>query len=139
MSHKLAIWETMRCRPITLVSATHGPDGQLHQEVIAGPRLALNSGLPEEGLYILYHNRGLQIASTACDQRRCGITQVCRVSKSSESFLEILVSLNSPKGFYIRVRVMCLGAFLGGLLHEDGFVGPRSKKTHILTANVFCI
>ncbi|KAI3336563.1 hypothetical protein HD806DRAFT_9962 [Xylariaceae sp. AK1471] len=83
MSHKLPIWETMRRRPITLVSATYGPDGQLHQDIISGPKLAFPC-LPEEGLYILYRNRGLQIASAACDRRRCYITQVCRCTEEQQ-------------------------------------------------------
>ncbi|KAI1757443.1 hypothetical protein F4782DRAFT_546598 [Xylaria castorea] len=75
MSHKPSIFEIMRRGPITLVSATYGIDGQLHQNVISGPKPALLC-LPEEGLYILYRNHGLQIAS-ACDRRNCYITQVC--------------------------------------------------------------
>ncbi|RYC56843.1 hypothetical protein CHU98_g9367 [Xylaria longipes] len=69
----------MRRGPITLVSATYGADGQLHQNVISGPKLIFLC-LPEEGLYVLYRNRGLQIAS-ACDRRKCYITQVCRCTE----------------------------------------------------------
>ncbi|KAI0911933.1 hypothetical protein F4823DRAFT_560503 [Ustulina deusta] len=79
MSNKPSAWEIVQCGPITLVSATYGTVGQLHQNVISGPKLAFNC-LPEEGLYILYGNRGLQIAS-ACDRRKCYITQVCRCAE----------------------------------------------------------
>ncbi|KAI0476987.1 hypothetical protein F4859DRAFT_70144 [Xylaria cf. heliscus] len=75
MAFQPSILETMRRGPITLVSATYGTDGQLHQNVISGPKLTFLC-LPEEGLYILSQNRGLQIAS-ACDRRKCYITQVC--------------------------------------------------------------
>ncbi|KAF2965787.1 hypothetical protein GQX73_g7789 [Xylaria multiplex] len=73
--NKLPVWETTRCRPVTLVSVTYGVDGQLQQHVISGPKLAFFCPY-EEGLYLLYRNRGLQIAST-CDRRKCCITQVC--------------------------------------------------------------
>ncbi|KAI1420568.1 hypothetical protein F5Y12DRAFT_719388 [Xylaria sp. FL1777] len=75
MSNKLSAWEIMRCESITVVSVTYGTGGQLQQNVISGPKLSFNC-LPEEGLYILYRNRGLQIAS-ACDRRKCYTTQVC--------------------------------------------------------------
>ncbi|KAI1129601.1 hypothetical protein F5Y10DRAFT_290827 [Nemania abortiva] len=75
MAYEPSIWKTMRRQPITLLSATYDTDGQLYQNVISGPKPAL-SCLPEEGLYILCQNRGLQIAS-ACDLRKCYITQVC--------------------------------------------------------------
>ncbi|KAJ8129444.1 hypothetical protein O1611_g4188 [Lasiodiplodia mahajangana] len=69
----------MRC---TLVSATFSADGQLHQNVISGPSPA-SSCLSEEGLYILYGKRGLQIASV-CDLRKCYITQVCHCTEQQQ-------------------------------------------------------
>ncbi|KAI8635028.1 hypothetical protein F5Y19DRAFT_133820 [Xylariaceae sp. FL1651] len=76
MSHQRSICKALRRRPITLVSTTYDANGQLHQNVIFGPTPALYS-LPEEGLYLLYCNRGLQIASAPCDRRKCNITQIC--------------------------------------------------------------
>ncbi|KAI1738329.1 hypothetical protein F4680DRAFT_467540 [Xylaria scruposa] len=75
MYRQPSILETIRRGPVTLVSATYGTDEQLHHNIISGPEPALLC-LPEEGLYILYQNRGLQIAS-ACDQRKCYMAQVC--------------------------------------------------------------
>ncbi|TGJ87385.1 hypothetical protein E0Z10_g1382 [Xylaria hypoxylon] len=82
MSNKAPVWEIMRRRPTTLVSVTYGTDGQLHQNVISGPKLAFLC-LFEEGLYILHGNRGLQIAST-CDRRKCYITQVCHCAEQQQ-------------------------------------------------------
>ncbi|KAH8156844.1 hypothetical protein CIB48_g11404 [Xylaria polymorpha] len=79
MSYRPFILETMRRGSITLVSATYGTEGHLHQNVISGPKITFPC-LPEEGLYILCRNRGLQIAS-ACDRRKCYITQVCRCAE----------------------------------------------------------
>lgn len=70
-----------RC-PITLVSATYDADGQLRQKVISGPKLA-PSCLPDEGIYLICRDRGLQIAS-ACDRRRCYITQMCDCAGKQE-------------------------------------------------------
>ncbi|KAI0874726.1 hypothetical protein GGS24DRAFT_458333 [Hypoxylon argillaceum] len=72
----------MPCQPITLVSMTYGVDGQPHQNVISGPKLAF-SCLPEEGLYIIYKDRGVQIASV-CRRRKCCITQVCRCMEQQQ-------------------------------------------------------
>ncbi|KAI0542394.1 hypothetical protein GGR58DRAFT_510384 [Xylaria digitata] len=80
--NKLPVWETMRCRPVTLVSVTYGTDGQLQQHVISGPKLAFFCPY-EEGFYLLYRNRGLQIAST-CDRRKCCITQVCHCAEQHQ-------------------------------------------------------
>ncbi|KAI0443869.1 hypothetical protein F4803DRAFT_561371 [Xylaria telfairii] len=79
MSYKPSILDTLRRGSITLVSATYDTEGNLHQNVISGPKLG-SPCLPEEGLYILCRNRGLQIAS-ACDRRKCYITQVCRCAE----------------------------------------------------------
>ncbi|KAI0115811.1 hypothetical protein GGR51DRAFT_575624 [Nemania sp. FL0031] len=83
MIYKSDMWEAIRCRPITLISATFSStDGELHQNVISGPKPA-SSCLPEEGLYILHGNRGLQIASV-CDLRKCYRTQVCHCAEQQQ-------------------------------------------------------
>ncbi|TRX92430.1 hypothetical protein FHL15_006597 [Xylaria flabelliformis] len=85
----------MRRGPVTLVSAIYSTDGQLHQNVISGPKPALLS-LPEEGLYILHWNRGLQVAS-ACDQRKCYMAQLCRCTEEQHNVHEhiSIVATNS--------------------------------------------
>ncbi|KAI0194388.1 hypothetical protein EV127DRAFT_467629 [Xylaria flabelliformis] len=95
MYHKPSILETMRSGPVTLVSAIFSTDGQLHQNIISGPKPALLS-LPEEGLYILHWNRGLQIAS-ACDQRKCHMAQICRCAEEQRAVHEriSIVATNS--------------------------------------------
>ncbi|KAI0976036.1 hypothetical protein F4678DRAFT_482312 [Xylaria arbuscula] len=83
MSNKLSTWEFMRYGPSTLVSATYGGSGQLHQNIISGPKLAFDC-LPEEGIYILYRNRGIQIASAFCDRRKCSTTHICYCSEQQQ-------------------------------------------------------
>lgn len=72
--------EVMYENPVTLVSVTYGADDQLHQNVISGPNLAVPCP-SEEGLYILYQDRGLQIAAAECDQRRCSNRHVCHCTE----------------------------------------------------------
>ncbi|KAI0458356.1 hypothetical protein F5B21DRAFT_500614 [Xylaria acuta] len=96
MSYKPSILETMRRGPITLVSATYGTSGQLHQNVISGPKLTVLC-LPEEGLYVLCRNRGLQIAS-ACDRRKCYITQVCRCTEQQHPIHEHMTAVAANAG-----------------------------------------
>ncbi|KAJ8121724.1 hypothetical protein ONZ43_g1899 [Nemania bipapillata] len=65
----------MRYQLSTLVLVTYGVDGRPHHKILSGRKPDFLS-LPEEGLYVLFRNRGLQIAS-ACEEPKCFVTQVC--------------------------------------------------------------
>ncbi|KAI1304304.1 hypothetical protein F5Y03DRAFT_174896 [Xylaria venustula] len=95
MSSKLSTWEFMQYGPSTLVSATYGGGRQLHQNVISGPKLAIDC-LPEEGVYILYRNRGIQVAS-ACDMRKCSTTQICRCAEQQYGLYENANNTMEPR------------------------------------------
>ncbi|KAI1268615.1 hypothetical protein F5Y18DRAFT_236389 [Xylariaceae sp. FL1019] len=72
-----AICKSTRNRPVTLISTIQDPDGQMRQNVLCGPEPAISPYFEEEGIYILYKSRALQIAAAPCDQRRCNMTCVC--------------------------------------------------------------
>ncbi|KAI0166390.1 hypothetical protein GGR57DRAFT_510096 [Xylariaceae sp. FL1272] len=75
--HQYAICKSTRNRPVTLISTIQDPNGQMRQTVLGGPKPTLSPYFEEEGIYILYKNRALQIAAAPCDQRRCNMTCVC--------------------------------------------------------------
>ncbi|KAI1144633.1 hypothetical protein F5Y05DRAFT_33776 [Hypoxylon sp. FL0543] len=81
--HGLIACKAFRCQPVTVIAAFHGLDSQFQYEVISGSKKApLNPDFPEEGVYILYKNRALQIAGPPCDQRKCTISRLCRCNSS---------------------------------------------------------
>lgn len=87
MSPKYSYYEAMRSDPVlTLASATYDASGQLHQTVISGPKSNLLTFpcLPEEGFYVLHGDRGLQLASGACERRGCYISRVCRCDEDED-------------------------------------------------------
>ncbi|KAI0554952.1 hypothetical protein F4679DRAFT_579296 [Xylaria curta] len=96
MYRQPSVLETIRRGPVTLVSVTYGTDGQLHPNIISGPEPALLC-LPEEGFYILYQNRGLQIAS-ACDQRKCYMAQVCRCMEQQHAVHKHMTTIAMSTG-----------------------------------------
>ncbi|KAI5855611.1 hypothetical protein GGS23DRAFT_442179 [Durotheca rogersii] len=73
--------------PVTVIAAAYdgrdGLEGELRFHVITGGYKYLcnagDVGLPEdeEGVYILYQDRALQVAGPMCDQRRCCASHVC--------------------------------------------------------------
>ncbi|KAK5631876.1 hypothetical protein RRF57_007590 [Xylaria bambusicola] len=83
MTDKHSIGELMRCGSTALVAVTYGTDGQLTQKIISGPEIA-SECISEEGLYILYRKRGIQIA-TVCERRSCSIAQICRCSAPGQN------------------------------------------------------
>ncbi|GAP86498.1 hypothetical protein SAMD00023353_1900790 [Rosellinia necatrix] len=76
MASGLFLWQSLQRQPTTLISAAYGADGSLQENVIAGPTPP-SACLPDEGVYILFRSRALQIAAP-CNRRKCNRTQVCR-------------------------------------------------------------
>ena len=83
----------MRCRRVTLIAATYGStNGELETRIIAGrdpasssaPASHLSDCLSEEGVYVIYRNRCLQIASP-CEKRKCFVLHICRCAASMGS------------------------------------------------------
>ncbi|KAI2601787.1 hypothetical protein GGR54DRAFT_53904 [Hypoxylon sp. NC1633] len=65
-------------RPATVFGASYGVNGQLESSVLSvGNKTYRTLDLPEEGIYIAYQDRALQIAAPPCDQRKCIISHIC--------------------------------------------------------------
>ncbi|KAI1412966.1 hypothetical protein F5Y13DRAFT_162208 [Hypoxylon sp. FL1857] len=78
--HSLVACKAIPSQPATIIATYYGADGQLRNDIISSnskQRLS-NPDLPDEGIFILYKNRGLQIAAPPCDQRRCATSELCR-------------------------------------------------------------
>lgn len=78
--HGLIACKAIPCQPVTVVAVCYGLDNQLQIDVISGSNKhrSLNLDLPDEGVYLIYKNRALQIAAPACDQRKCSTSHLCR-------------------------------------------------------------
>ncbi|KAI1505398.1 hypothetical protein F5X99DRAFT_404881 [Biscogniauxia marginata] len=61
----------------TVVVVTYDANVQLQNTIITGPRPSFSYSLPGEGVYILYRNRGIQVAGPSCDRRGCNCCQIC--------------------------------------------------------------
>ncbi|KAI1317623.1 hypothetical protein F5Y16DRAFT_419490 [Xylariaceae sp. FL0255] len=108
--HNTPACKGMYRRNLTLTAAFYDSDGQLQHSVIAGPPLATSSLstsalvlasstntlsasvasstattnlFPEEGIYLVYRNRAVQLGSEPCEHRRCNIARVCKCDASS--------------------------------------------------------
>ncbi|KAI1074090.1 hypothetical protein F5B20DRAFT_586620 [Whalleya microplaca] len=66
---------------VTLTAVTYAVDGQLHHTVISGKK-TYSPSLPDEGIYIIYQDRALQIAAPSCDRRQCNQSHICYCSDS---------------------------------------------------------
>ncbi|KAI1375769.1 hypothetical protein F4677DRAFT_100365 [Hypoxylon crocopeplum] len=67
-------------RPAAVVATSYDVDGQLRDTVVSGSNSKfhpLSYELRDEGVYILYQDRALQIAAPPCDQRKCNISHIC--------------------------------------------------------------
>ncbi|KAI0117600.1 hypothetical protein F4776DRAFT_273225 [Hypoxylon sp. NC0597] len=78
--HSLIACKAIPHQPVTVVAVSYGLDNQLQNEVISGNNKhhSPNPDLPDEGVYLIYKNRALQIAAPPCDQRKCNTSHLCR-------------------------------------------------------------
>ncbi|KAI1115043.1 hypothetical protein F5Y14DRAFT_450403 [Nemania sp. NC0429] len=84
MAFRPSMQQIMETSSITLMSATYDADGQVCTRVILGPEEAVvTSSLPEEGVYLICKNHGLQLSSP-CERRRCYTTQICHCTEQQQ-------------------------------------------------------
>ncbi|KAI0883460.1 uncharacterized protein GGS22DRAFT_31110 [Annulohypoxylon maeteangense] len=76
--HSIVACVAVSSRPTTVVATSYDVDGQLRNNVIAGRKRSCSVDFPDEGVFVVYRNRALQIAAPPCDQRKCNISQLCR-------------------------------------------------------------
>ncbi|KAI1448372.1 hypothetical protein F5Y02DRAFT_305519 [Annulohypoxylon stygium] len=74
--HSIIACKAITSRPTTVVAASYDSDSQLRNDLISGNKP--NVDFPDEGVFVIYRNRALQIAAPPCDQRKCNISQICR-------------------------------------------------------------
>ncbi|KAI0122637.1 hypothetical protein F4814DRAFT_446577 [Daldinia grandis] len=67
-------------RSVVVVASSHGSDGQLQTTVISGTnqQSGLDLDIPDEGVYIIYQDRAIQIAAPPCERRKCNVSGICR-------------------------------------------------------------
>ncbi|KAI1100403.1 hypothetical protein F4804DRAFT_336288 [Jackrogersella minutella] len=89
LRHNFIACKAVSSRPVTVVATSYGTDGQLRNDVISGSsdkQHPANYDLPDEGIFIVYRNRALQIAAPPCDQRKCNTTQLCHCHNPHPQF-----------------------------------------------------
>ncbi|KAI0849341.1 hypothetical protein F5Y00DRAFT_261479 [Daldinia vernicosa] len=86
-------------RSVAVVVASHGSDGQLQTTIISGinQQPGLDLDVPDEGVYIIYQDRAIQIAAPPCDQRKCNASNICRCDITQFSVKNSLPSRHNIK------------------------------------------
>ncbi|KAL7627114.1 hypothetical protein AAE478_003890 [Parahypoxylon ruwenzoriense] len=66
--------------PVYIVSAGYGAGGKFRFSVSSGGRKfrSYPLSLPDEGVYLVYGNRALQVAALPCENRKCCNSPICR-------------------------------------------------------------
>ncbi|OTB17687.1 hypothetical protein K445DRAFT_20157 [Daldinia sp. EC12] len=66
-------------RSVVVVAASYGNDGQLRNVIISGndQQRYLDLDFPDEGVYVVYQDRAIQVAAPLCDKRKCYISHIC--------------------------------------------------------------
>ncbi|KAI1213415.1 uncharacterized protein F4807DRAFT_410994 [Annulohypoxylon truncatum] len=100
--HSIVACVGVSSRPITVVATSYAVDGQLRNKVIAGKKRSYNVDFPDEGVFVIYRNRALQIAAPPCDQRKCNISQICRCHNPRLSTQGALLHHHASKGGAVR-------------------------------------
>ncbi|KAI1094596.1 hypothetical protein F5B19DRAFT_18084 [Rostrohypoxylon terebratum] len=94
--HSIIACRAITSRPTTVVAASYDVDSQLRVDVISGNKT--NVDFPDEGVFVIYRNRALQIAAPPCDQRKCNISQICRCHSPQLAAQGALHDNSSAKG-----------------------------------------
>ncbi|KAI1384425.1 uncharacterized protein F4822DRAFT_363378 [Hypoxylon trugodes] len=79
--HSVVACKAIPSRPATIVAVSYDVNNQLRSSIIAGSSsryAATSPDLPDEGIYIIYQTRALQIAAPPCDKRKCSTSHLCR-------------------------------------------------------------
>ncbi|KAI1643402.1 uncharacterized protein F4817DRAFT_254428 [Daldinia loculata] len=86
-------------RSVAVVVASYGSDGQLRTTIISGisQQRSLDLDVPDEGVYIIYQDRAIQIAAPPCDKRKCNASHICRCDTPQFSVKGSLFSRHSIK------------------------------------------
>ncbi|KAI0840499.1 hypothetical protein F5Y06DRAFT_294487 [Hypoxylon sp. FL0890] len=97
--HSLVACKAIPSRAATVIATFYAVDNQLRHEIISGDakQPSFKPDLPDEGVYIIYKNRGLQIAAPPCDQRKCNVSQLCRCDAPHFSAQGVLVHRRNIK------------------------------------------
>ncbi|KAI0181067.1 hypothetical protein GGR52DRAFT_17296 [Hypoxylon sp. FL1284] len=71
--HGRVACQAIPSRPVALLVASYGPDSQLRSTVISSDNKHRysSSDAPDEGVFIMFQDRALQIAAPPCDKRKC--------------------------------------------------------------------
>ncbi|KAI1489881.1 hypothetical protein F5X96DRAFT_638699 [Biscogniauxia mediterranea] len=78
----------------TVVAVTYTANNQLQSTIVTGPTPSTPFSFPNEGVYILYRSRALQIAGHPCDHRHCNFRQICLCDADRSSNIIIEQSLS---------------------------------------------
>ncbi|XXG96724.1 Glutamate--tRNA ligase mitochondrial [Hypoxylon texense] len=80
--HRRGVCKGIPSRPATLLVVSCGADGQLQSTVISGGNKHRYScdDAPNEGVFIIFEDRALQIAAPPCEQRKCKNICCCDTS-----------------------------------------------------------
>ncbi|KAI2471687.1 hypothetical protein F4781DRAFT_90423 [Annulohypoxylon bovei var. microspora] len=110
--HSIVACKAVSSRPITIVATSYDVDNQLRNDVISDNEnkyYSTNPDLPDEGVFIIYRNRALQIAAPPCDQRKCNTSQLCRCHNSQFSTQGALLCHQTSKKGGVRwpIRKPC--------------------------------
>ncbi|KAI1654427.1 hypothetical protein F4813DRAFT_208520 [Daldinia decipiens] len=81
--HGRVACKTIPSRSVAVVAASYGKDGQLQTTIVSGisQQRCLDLDVldvPDEGVYIIYQDRAIQIAAPPCDKRKCNASHICR-------------------------------------------------------------
>ncbi|KAI1760143.1 hypothetical protein GGR53DRAFT_101989 [Hypoxylon sp. FL1150] len=82
LTHGTIACSAIPTTPVTIVVASYNAEGQLESRVFSGDnkRQYTCPDAPEEGVFIQFRDRALQIAVPSCDQRMCN--SICGCDKS---------------------------------------------------------
>ncbi|KAI1398906.1 hypothetical protein F4819DRAFT_437760 [Hypoxylon fuscum] len=88
--HSHVVCAAGTCRPVTVVAATYSVDSQLQNTIISSSSKLRSFclDLPDEGVFVIFKDRGLQIAAPPCDQRKCNTSHICRCDTSPRSIMQ---------------------------------------------------
>ncbi|KAI8963551.1 hypothetical protein F5Y11DRAFT_143260 [Daldinia sp. FL1419] len=107
-----ALWS----RPTAVIAVSYGSDDLLRNVMVSGDSQQgyLDLDYPEEGIYVIFQDRAMQIAASSCDKRKCSISRICRCDVPKYSVKRPLPSRPSFKRYLSSwsVRKPCLHCLL---------------------------